>query len=51
MDKKGRIDQKNLWMTLESPPTLWQNNVTLGTSLSLVKGLYLISMTHYDMLS
>ena len=28
-----------------------QNNVTLGDSLSLVRGLYLISMTHYDVLS
>ena len=27
------------------------NNVTLGASLSLVRGLYLISMTHYDVLS
>ena len=28
-----------------------QNNVTLGASLSLVRGIYLISMTHYGVLS
>ena len=28
-----------------------KNNVTLGASLSLVRGLYLILMTHYDVLS
>ena len=28
-----------------------QNNVTLGASWSLVRGLYLISLTHYDVLS
>ena len=28
-----------------------QINVTLGASLSLVRGLYMISMTRYDVLS
>ena len=37
-------------MTSASPPAFRQNNVTLGASLSLVRGLYLISMTHYDVL-
>ena len=36
---------------LASLPDFRQNNVTLGASLSLVRGLYLVSMTHYDVLS
>ena len=40
-----------LWMTSASPPVFQQNNVTLGASLSLVRGLYLILLTHYDVLS
>ena len=41
----------SLWVTSASPPTFWKNNVTLGASLSLVRGHYMISMTHYDLLS
>ena len=51
MDEKRPDEQQSIWMTSASPPTFWQNNVTLGASLSLVRGLYLISMTHYDVLS
>ena len=38
-------------MTSASPPAFWQNSVTLGAYVSLVRGLYMISMTHYDVLS
>ena len=51
MDEKRPDGQQILWMTSTSPPAFRQNNVTLGASLSLVRGLYLISMTHYDVLS
>ena len=51
MDEKRPDGQQILWMMLASPPSFQQNNVTLGASLSLVRGLYLISMTHYDVLS
>ena len=50
--KKGRMDKQILWMTPSaSSPAFRQNNVTLETFVSLVRGLYLISMTHYDVLS
>ena len=45
------MDKKNLWMTSASPPAFRQNNVTLEAFASLVRGLYLISMTRYDVLS
>ena len=51
MDEKRLDGQQILWMTSASLPAFRQNNVTLGASLSLVRGLYLISMTHYDVLS
>ena len=37
--------QQFLWMTSASPSTFRQNNVTLGASLSLVRGHYLINDT------
>ena len=43
--------QQILWMTSASPPAFWENDVTLGASLSLVRGINLISMTHYERLS
>ena len=51
MDEKRPDGQINLWMTSISLPAFRQNNVTLGASVSLVRGLYQISMTHYDVLS
>ena len=45
------MDNKFLRMTSASPPAFRQNNVTLGASLSPVRGLYLFSMTRYDVLS
>ena len=51
MDEKRPDGQKILWMTSASPPAFRQNNVTLGAFVSLVRGLYLILMAHYDVLS
>ena len=38
-------------MTSTSPPPFGQPSVTLGASLSLVRGLYLILITRFDVLS
>ena len=50
MDENWLDGQQILWMTLASPSTFRQNNVIIEASLSLVRGLYLISMIHYDVL-
>ena len=51
MNEKRPDEQQILWMTSACPPAFQQNIVTLGASLSLVSGLHLVSMTHYDVLS
>ena len=51
-DGKRPNGQQILWMPSASSPTFRQTNVTIEASLSLVRGLSLISMTNlYDVLS
>ena len=51
MNEKMLDGKQILWMESASPPAIWQKNVTLGASLSLIRGLKVIPMTHYDVLS